>query len=199
MEIDFSKNNNGLVPAIVQDANTKLVLMLGYMNEEAYNETKRSRRVTFFSRSRNKLWTKGEESGHFLDLVEISTDCDSDTLLVMANPSGPVCHRGTDSCWGKSNEGTLVFLDTLEAVIEARMHGKNTENSYVSSLFSEGINKMAQKVGEEAVEVVIAAKDDDKVEFLNESADLLFHFLVLLRAKGCDLKNVVDVLSERQK
>ena len=199
MEIDFKKNKNGLVPAIIQDADTLLVLMLGYMNEEAYVRTIKSGRVAFFSRSRNKLWTKGEESGNFLELVDISADCDKDTLLVKAKPLRSVCHTGTDSCWGESNKPGFTFLSNLESVIERRKNNKDSENSYVSSLFSEGINKIAQKVGEEAVEVVIAAKDNDKVDFLNESADLLFHYLVLLQAKGCKLKNVVDVLSERQK
>ncbi len=197
-ELDFSKSKEGLVPAIVQDAQTKTVLMLGYMNEEALAKTQETQKVTFFSRSKNRLWTKGEESGHFLELVSLSADCDQDTLLIQANPKGPTCHLGTDSCWGESNRPNYGFLSALEKVIEDRKN-KPTEKSYVASLLAKGINKVAQKVGEEAVETVIEAKDNDANLFLNESADLLFHLLILLQAKGFSLHDVVDVLENRQK
>lgn len=197
VEIDFSKDKDGLVPAIIQDAQTKNVLMLGYMNQEAYQRTLETKKVTFFSRSRKKLWTKGEESGNFLNLVDIKVDCDQDTLLVMAEPMGPTCHTGTDTCWGEENDEIPGFLGELEKVISNRKADPENQDSYVASLFRNGINKIAQKVGEEAVEVVIEAKDDNDELFLNESADLLFHYLILLQAKGYSLNDVVKILKER--
>ncbi len=197
MKIDYTKNN-GLVPAIVQDADTQKVLMLGYMNEEAYQKTVETRQVTFFSRSKNRLWTKGEESGNVLQLVDIKVDCDQDTLLIKAKPHGPTCHTGTDTCWGEVNQNELAFLVKLEAVIQDRKENP-TEESYTTSLFKKGINKVAQKVGEEAVEVVIEAKDDNDELFLNESADLLYHYLILLQAKGFKLQDVLKVLEGRSK
>ncbi len=197
MEINFNKNNDGLVPAIIQDAFTKNILMLGYMNEEAYNQTVKTKEVTFYSRSKKRLWKKGEESGNILQLHDINIDCDQDTLLIMANPVGPTCHKGTDTCWGKSNEQSYGFLSELEDVIEDRKNNSENEKSYVASLFRNGINKVAQKVGEEAVEVVIEAKDDNEELFLNESADLLFHYLILLQAKGYKLNDIVNVLKLR--
>ena len=198
MNIDYSKNN-GLVPAIIQDAITKNVLMLGYMNAEALKKTKDSKLVTFFSRSKQRIWTKGEESGNVLHLVDIKLDCDNDTLLVSVNPKGPTCHKGSDTCWNEENESNLGFLSDLEHVIADRKKNASGANSYVASLFEKGINKIAQKVGEEAIEVVIEAKDDDDDLFLNESADLLFHYLILLNAKGFKLSDVVDRLKEREK
>ena len=198
MEINFDKNNDGLVPAIIQDVDTKNVLMLGYMNEEAYNKTITTKKVTFFSRTKNRLWTKGEESGNFLNLVDIKNDCDKDTLVVSVKPVGPTCHTGTDTCWGEENEMSYGFLSNLEEVIKSRKENKDDETSYVASLFRKGINKIAQKVGEEAVEVVIEAKDDSEELFLNESADLLFHYLILLQAKGYTLNDVVEVLKSRK-
>lgn len=195
MKIDFEKTN-GLVPAIIQDAKTKNVLMLGYMNEEALAKTQETGRVTFYSRTKERLWTKGEESGNFLELVDLKVDCDKDTLLIQANPVGPTCHKGTDTCWGEENNSNFGFLSKLEAVIKDR-HDNPDEKSYTSSLFKKGINKVAQKVGEEAVEVVIEAKDNSEELFLNESADLLYHYLILLRAKGYDLEDVVKVLEDR--
>jgi len=199
MTIDFSKETNGLVPAIIQDANTKQVLMLGYMNEEAYKKTIDTKLVTFFSRSKNRLWTKGEESGNTLDLVDIKVDCDNDTLLVYAHPNGPTCHTGTDTCWSETNQTNYGFLTELEKTIQQRKQEANSEKSYVASLFDKGVNKIAQKVGEEAVEVVIEAKDNNDDLFLNESADLLFHYLILLQQKGFQLDDVVDILQARTK
>lgn len=199
MEIDFSKNQDGLVPAIVQDEETKSVLMLGYMNQEAYDKTVATKKVTFYSRSKNGLWTKGETSGNFLNLVSIKNDCDKDTLLVRVKPIGPTCHTGTDTCWHEENEESFGFISHLEETISDRVKNADSEKSYVASLFEKGINKVAQKVGEEAVEVVIEAKDNNDDLFLNESADLLFHYLMLLQAKGFKLKDVVDVLKQRQK
>lgn len=198
MKIDFDKNKDGLVPAIIQDAITKNVLMLGYMNEEAFDKTVATKKVTFFSRTRNRLWTKGEESGNVLHLIDYKLDCDSDTLLIFVKPEGPTCHKGTDTCWAEDNNSSFGFLSTLEKVIEERKNSANAESSYVASLFEKGINKMAQKVGEEAVEVVIEAKDNNDELFLNESADLLFHYLILLQAKGFKLNDIVDVLKSRQ-
>ena len=198
MTIDFSKHPDGLVPAIVQDANTKCVLMLGYMNQEAVTKTQEKRQVTFFSRSKNRLWTKGEESGHVLSLIDIAVDCDRDTLLIQAKPKGPTCHKGDDTCWGNSNTPHYGFLSALEEVIADRKNNPS-DKSYVASLFVKGINKIAQKVGEEAVETVIEAKDTNSDLFLNESADLLFHMMILLQAKGQSLNDVVRVLEERQK
>ncbi len=192
------------MPAIIQDANTKNVLMLGYMNEEALKKTKETQKVTFFSRSKQRLWTKGEESGNYLNLVDIKMDCDADTLLVLARPEGPTCHKGTDTCWGESNEQTFGFLSQLEGIIEERRleserdsSSRRNDQSYVVSLFDKGINKIAQKVGEEAVETVIEAKDTNDELFLDESADLLFHLLILLKAKGFGLNDVVKVLQSR--
>ncbi len=184
MTIDFNKNSDGLVPAIIQDNITKNVLMLGYMNQEAFDKTIESNQVTFFSRTKNRLWTKGEESGNFLNVVSVQNDCDQDTLLILVNPVGPTCHKGTDTCWGEKNDPTFGFLSELETVIKSRREAGNSEKSYVASLFEKGINKIAQKVGEEAIEVVIEAKDDNDDLFINESADLLFHYLILLQAKG---------------
>ena len=197
MNIDFNKNNDGLVPAIVQDAETKNVLMLGYMNAEAFEQTKETGLVTFFSRTKNRLWTKGEESGNVLQLIDMKLDCDNDTLLVSVNPKGPTCHKGTDTCWNENNESTFGFLSHLENVISSRIENANAQKSYVASLFEKGINKIAQKVGEEAVEVVIEAKDNNDDLFLNESADLLFHYLILLQAKGYRLQDVESILKQR--
>ncbi len=199
MIIDFNKNNDGLIPAIIQDAITKNVLMLGYMNEEAYQKTIDTKLVTFFSRTKNRLWTKGEESGNVLHLVDIKNDCDNDTLLISVNPTGPTCHNGTNTCWAENNEQNFGFLTHLENTITDRIQNSDAEKSYVASLFAKGINKIAQKVGEEAVEVVIEAKDNNNELFLNESADLLFHYLMLLQAKGFKLNDVVDILKKREK
>lgn len=204
MKIDFNKNKDGLVPAIIQDNSTKNVLMLGYMNEEAFLKTNETKKVTFYSRTKNRLWTKGEESGNYLELVSVKNDCDNDTLLIMVNPLGPTCHKGTNTCWGENNESNFGFLSQLENIIEDRKKLSEVEpelrediTSYVVSLFDSGINKIAQKVGEEAIETVIEAKDDNAHLFLNESADLLFHYLILLQAKGFTLKDIVKVLEER--
>ena len=197
IKVDFEKQN-GLAPAVVQDAQTKNVLMLGYMNAEALQKTLQSGLVTFFSRSRQALWTKGETSGNFLHLQDIQSDCDNDTLLVQALPDGPVCHLGTDTCWGEENHLQCGFLTELEAVIADRKKNP-TEQSYTASLFRKGINKIAQKVGEEAVEVIIEAKDQNDDLFLNESADLVFHFLVLLQAKGYRFADVLEILRERHR
>lgn len=196
-EINFSKSD-GLVPAIIQDVNTSQVLMLGYMNEEAVEKTRSTKKVTFFSRSKNRLWTKGEESGNVLHLVDFKIDCDNDTILIKANPVGPTCHKGTKTCWGEEKETSFGVISDLEEVIQDRIAHPN-EKSYVSDLLSKGINKVAQKVGEEAVEVVIEAKDDNEDLFLNESADLLFHYLILLQAKGNSLEDVLEVLKSRRK
>jgi phosphoribosyl-AMP cyclohydrolase / phosphoribosyl-ATP pyrophosphohydrolase len=193
--IDFKKYNNGLVPAIIQDDKTGKVLMLGFMNEEALQKTKESGKVTFFSRSKNRLWTKGEESGNFLLLKNILPDCDNDTLLIKAEPLGPVCHTGADTCWNEENKDQ-DFLFYLEDVIDRRKK-TSPDESYVASLFAKGVNKIAQKVGEEAVELVIEAKDNNEELFLNEAADLLFHYLILLNAKEHNLKDVIDVLKKR--
>ncbi len=198
MNIDFSKHTDGLVPAIVQDAQTKTVLMLGYMNAEAVAKTQATQLVTFYSRSKNRLWTKGEESGNHLSLVSMTVDCDMDALLVKALPKGPACHKGNDTCWNEKNITSYGFLSDLEATIADRRNNP-TDKSYVASLFAKGINKIAQKVGEEAVETVIEAKDNDEGLFLNESADLIFHLLILLQAKGYTLQEVIDVLETRQK
>ncbi len=198
MTLDYSKNN-GLVPAIIQDATTKNVLMLGYMNEEALKKTQDTKLVTFFSRSKQRLWTKGEESGNVLHLIDIKLDCDNDSLLVTVNPKGPTCHTGADTCWNETNDQTLGFLSKLESVIEDRKTNATEDTSYVASLFAKGINKIAQKVGEEAVEVVIEAKDNDDTLFLDESADLLFHYLILLQAKGFKMNDIVAVLEDRDK
>ncbi|WP_317048068.1 bifunctional phosphoribosyl-AMP cyclohydrolase/phosphoribosyl-ATP diphosphatase HisIE [Flavobacterium sp. HTF] len=198
MEIDI-KSSHGLIPAIIQDSETKNVLMLGYMNEESLQKTIETQKVTFFSRSKQRLWTKGEESGNFLNLVSIKNDCDGDTLLIQAKPVGPTCHTGADTCWQEENTEHYGFISQLENTIKIRRENADSEKSYVASLFEKGINKIAQKVGEEAVEVVIEAKDDNDDLFLSESADLLFHYLILLQAKGFQLNDVVEVLKKRQK
>jgi len=195
--IDFEKGE-GLVPCIVQDAFTKDVLMLGYMNQAALDKTLESEKVTFWSRSKNRLWTKGEESGNHLLLKSIKVDCDQDTLLALVEPQGPTCHTGTDTCWGDRTNATLGFLDRLQKVIQNRKY-EPQNTSYTSSLFAKGINKVAQKVGEEAVELVIEAKDDNADLFLNEAADLVYHFIVLLVAKGFQLSDVIAVLEKREK
>lgn len=197
MNIDFTKMN-GLVPAIVQDALSGKVLMQGFMNEEALAKTQETGKVTFFSRSKNRLWTKGETSGHFLELVSWAGDCDGDSILVKANPKGPVCHTGADTCWDEVNTSKTGFIDQLRTIIKDRKNNPS-DKSYTASLFAKGINKIAQKVGEEAVEIVIEAKDDNKGLFLGEAADLLFHYLVLLEAKGYELDEVMEVLIERHK
>jgi phosphoribosyl-ATP pyrophosphohydrolase/phosphoribosyl-AMP cyclohydrolase len=199
MNIDFSKSAHGLIPAIIQDSETKSVLMLGYMNAESYQKTLDTQKVTFYSRSKQRLWTKGEESGNFLNLVSIKNDCDDDTFLIQVRPEGPTCHTGSDTCWQESNNQEYGFLSKLEDTIKTRRENADSEKSYVASLFKLGINKIAQKVGEEAVEVVIEAKDDNDDLFLNESADLLFHYLILLQAKGFQLNDVVTILKGRQK
>ena len=199
MNIDFNKNSDGLVPAIIQDATSKNVLMLGYMNQEAFEKTQETKKVTFFSRTKNRLWTKGEESGNYLELVNLKLDCDNDTLLILVNPIGPTCHKGSDTCWNDSNTESYGFISKLEETITNRIENADASKSYVASLFKKGINKVAQKVGEEAVEVVIEAKDTNDDLFLNESADLLFHYLMLLQAKGFKLNDVVEVLKEREK
>ena len=198
MELNFSKSPDGLLPAIIQDATTKTVLMLGYMNAAALEKTQTTGQVTFYSRSKQRLWTKGEESGNFLQLVDIKLDCDQDTLLIQAAPKGPTCHKGTDTCWGEENQSHFGFFSALEKTIAERKAADN-DDSYVASLFRKGINKIAQKVGEEAVETVIEAKDDNEELFLNESADLLFHYLILLQAKGYSLKDIEATLVARKK
>ena len=194
--LNFSKAADGLLPVIIQDVNTRTVLMLGYMNQEALTKTQESGNVTFYSRSKNRLWTKGEESGNFLELISIKEDCDQDTLLIQVKPKGPTCHKGSDTCWDSKNESSFGFLSELEATIKSRREN-NSEDSYVASLFRKGINKIAQKVGEEAIETVIEAKDDNEELFLNESADLLFHYMILLQAKGYTLTDIVSVLEGR--
>ena len=195
--MDIKYNSDGLIPAIIQDATTKTVLMLGYMNAEAVAKTLEINKVTFFSRSKQRLWTKGEESGNFLSFKSLQNDCDNDTLLIQATPQGSTCHKGTDTCWGESNTESYGFLSELETIITERKENASSETSYVSELFEKGLNKIAQKVGEEAVEVVIEAKDDNDDLFLNESADLLFHYLILLQAKGFKLDAVIEVLKSR--
>jgi phosphoribosyl-AMP cyclohydrolase / phosphoribosyl-ATP pyrophosphohydrolase len=199
MKIYFNKNKDGLIPAIIQDITTKKVLMLGYMNEEAYQKTLQIHKVTFYSRTKKRLWTKGEESGNFLQLVDIKLDCDCDTFLVSVNPNGPTCHKRTDTCWAENNEPSYGFLSDLENIIKLRINDTNNEKSYIASLFKNGINKIAQKVGEEAVEMVIEAKDNNDDLFLNESADLLFHYLILLQAKGFQVKDIEEILKGRHK
>ena len=199
MKIDFNKNTEGLVPAIIQDSTSKNVLMLGFMNKEALEITQKTKKVTFFSRSKNRLWTKGEESGNFLNLVDLKLDCDNDTLLIFVKPEGPTCHTGSDTCWNDSNKVSYGFISILENIISNRIEQADASTSYVASLFNKGINKVAQKVGEEAVELVIEAKDNNDTLFLNESADLLFHYLLLLQAKGFKLNDVVENLKARER
>ncbi len=204
MTINFSKYTDGLVPCIVQDSDTKTVLMLGFMNDEALKKTAAEGIITFYSRTKKRLWTKGETSGHFLLVKEIKTDCDNDTILIKATPQGPVCHTGADTCFNEENVKKIVernatpylFLAELESVITDRI-SHPTEKSYTASLFAKGINKMAQKVGEEAVELVIESKDNNDELFLNEGADLLFHYLILLQAKGFTLQDVIAILEKR--
>jgi phosphoribosyl-AMP cyclohydrolase / phosphoribosyl-ATP pyrophosphohydrolase len=191
--LDFSKGN-GLIPAVIQDSNTLQVLMVGYMNEEAYEKTIKEQRVTFFSRSKNRLWTKGETSGNFLYVKEILSDCDNDSLLIKADPAGPVCHTGSTSCFDE--ETAKGFLYELESIINQRID-ENSSDSYTNKLFKKGINKVAQKVGEEAVELVIESKDNNIDLFRNEAADLLYHFLILLKTKDTDLKSIEEVLKTR--
>ena len=197
MNIDFQKSG-GLVPAIIQDELTSKVLMLGYMNEESLTKTQETGLVTFFSRSKNRLWTKGEESGNFLKLVSIKSDCDNDTLLVKVNPVGPVCHTGTDTCWGESNEGDITFLKYLQDFITVRFN-EMPEGSYTTSLFKKGVNRMAQKVGEEAVETVIEATNGTEEGFIYEASDLMYHLIVLLTSKGYSLDDLARELKKRHK
>lgn len=197
MNIDFEKVN-GLVPAIIQDVDSNKVLMLGYMNQEAVDQTMSTGKVTFFSRTKGRLWVKGETSGNFLILESMELDCDQDTLLVKAKPVGPVCHTGDDTCFGETNDSKTAFIDHLRGIIKERKQNPSS-SSYTSSLFASGINKVAQKVGEEAVEIVIEAKDDNKELFLGEAADLLFHYLILLEAKEIELDEVMEVLIQRHK
>jgi phosphoribosyl-ATP pyrophosphohydrolase/phosphoribosyl-AMP cyclohydrolase len=196
MKVNFDKN--GLVPAIVQDEKTKVVLMLGYMNTEAIYLTKKNKKVTFYSRSKKRIWMKGEESGNFLEFISMKSDCDNDTLLVRAIPAGNVCHKGDDTCWGEKNFEQISFVTELEEIISDRFSNRD-ENSYISTLFNKGINKIAQKFGEEAVELVIESKDDKDELFLNESADVLFHFLILIKSKGFSFTDVIDKLEGRKK
>ncbi|HVW60819.1 MAG TPA: bifunctional phosphoribosyl-AMP cyclohydrolase/phosphoribosyl-ATP diphosphatase HisIE [Puia sp.] len=198
MNVDFEKYEDGLAPAIIQDAITQKVLMLGFMNREALDMTEKEGKVTFFSRSKGRLWTKGEESGNYLLVKSVALDCDRDTLLIKAQPLGPVCHTGADTCWDEKNHHE-DFLTSLEEIIQQRREQADPSGSYVAGLFNKGINKIAQKVGEEAVELVIEAKDHDEQLFLNEAADLLFHYLILLNAKGYNLQDVTDILKERHK
>jgi phosphoribosyl-ATP pyrophosphohydrolase/phosphoribosyl-AMP cyclohydrolase len=195
MKVDFNKYSDGLVPAVIQDYQTHKVLMLGFMNEEALNKTTETGKVTFYSRSKQRLWTKGEESGNFLELKSIASDCDDDTLLIKVHPLGPTCHTGADTCWSEPNHSE-DFLLYLQDIINLRKKAP-VEDSYVARMFSKGLNKIAQKVGEEAVEMVIEAKDNNTELFLNESADLLFHYLLLLNAKGHTLADVLAVLQKR--
>lgn len=196
---NWDKLNGTLVPAIIQDERTKNVLMLGYMNKESLEKTQETGKVTFFSRSKQRLWTKGQESGNFLNVVGIKNDCDQDSLLISVHPTGPTCHTGSDTCWNEKNESHFGFFSALENTIQQRRTKANGEKSYVASLFDKGINKIAQKVGEEAVETVIEAMDDNDELFLYESADLLFHYLILLQAKGFTLKDIESELMKRKK
>lgn len=195
MDLDFGKMN-GLVPAIIQDNYTQKVLMLGFMNEEAYNKTVETGKVTFFSRTKNRLWTKGEKSGNFLHVVSITADCDNDTLLIKVNPAGPVCHTGADTCWGEKNEQDIMFLKELQDFIDKR-HEEMPEKSYTTSLFKSGVNKMAQKVGEEAVETIIEACNGTDERLIYEGADLLYHLIVLLTSKGYRIEDLARELKER--
>ena len=196
-EILFDKSKDGMVPAIIQDQATQKILMQGYMTRESLEKTIAEGKITFFSRSKNRLWTKGEESGNYLKLISYAVDCDGDSLLFKVEPTGPVCHTGADTCWNEKNEPS-DFLQILEKVIAERKNGTD-DKSYVKTLMQKGVNKVAQKVGEEAVELVIEAKDDDHDKFLNEAADLLFHYLLLLNMKGFNLQNVKDILEKRHR
>jgi len=195
MELDFEKMN-GLIPAIIQDNYTQKVLMLGFMNKEAYEKTMETGKVTFFSRTKNRLWTKGEESGNFLHVVSVKADCDNDTLLIMVHPEGPVCHKGTDTCWGDKNEQDIMFLKELQDFIDRRRQ-EMPEKSYTTSLFNSGINKMAQKVGEEAVETILEACNGTDERLIYEGADLLYHLIVLLTYKGYRIEDLARELKER--
>jgi phosphoribosyl-AMP cyclohydrolase / phosphoribosyl-ATP pyrophosphohydrolase len=197
MKIDFEKSDNGLVPAIIQDAKTDKVLMLGYMNAESFSQTQTTQRVTFFSRSRQKLWTKGETSGNSLYVKEILLDCDNDTILIKAIPTGVVCHTGNDTCFNEKNESDNFLFELEKTIIQRKL--EPLETSYTSELFAKGINKIAQKVGEEAIELIIEAKDDNDELFKNEAADLIFHLLILLQAKGLGLQDVIETLKVRKK
>lgn len=198
IDTEFLKGKSELIPAIIQDNVTKKVLMLGYMNHDALNRTIKTKKVTFFSRSRNSIWIKGETSGNFLDLVDISLDCDKDALLVKVIPQGPVCHEGSDTCWSEHNKSSYGFLSILENIINERKLSKSNK-SYVSKLFSGDQNRIIQKVGEEAIELLIESKDNDKEKFVEESADLLFHFLILLNKKNIELDEIVNELRLRNK
>lgn len=195
MELDFEKMN-GLIPAIIQDNYTQKVLMLGFMNKEAYEKTMETGKVTFFSRTKNRLWTKGEESGNFLHVVSVKADCDNDTLLIMVHPEGPVCHKGTDTCWGDKNEQDIMFLKELQDFIDRRRQ-EMLEKSYTTSLFNSGVNKMAQKVGEEAVETILEACNGTDERLIYEGADLLYHLIVLLTYKGYRIEDLARELKER--
>jgi phosphoribosyl-ATP pyrophosphohydrolase/phosphoribosyl-AMP cyclohydrolase len=195
MKPNFTKSSYGLIPIIIQDSITNVVLMLGYMNQEAFDKTQQEKRVTFFSRSKNRLWTKGEESGNFLNVNSVLIDCDNDTILIKVTPAGPTCHTGSDTCFNEKNT-SLNFLTELETIIRDRKNNP-TDKSYTASLFAKGINKIAQKVGEEAVEVVIEAKDNNDDLFKGEAADLLFHYLILLQAKNFTLNDIIHVLKNR--
>lgn len=195
MELDFEKMN-GLIPAIIQDNYTQKVLMLGFMNKEAYEKTMETGKVTFFSRTKNRLWTKGEESGNFLHVVSVKADCDNDTLLIMVHPEGPVCHKGTDTCWGDKNEQDIMFLKKLQDFIDRRRQ-EMPEKSYTTSLFNSGVNKMAQKVGEEAVETILEACNGTDERLIYEGADLLYHLIVLLTYKGYRIEDLARELKER--
>ena len=195
MELDFEKMN-GLIPAIIQDNYTQKVLMLGFMNKEAYEKTMETGKVTFFSRTKNRLWTKGEESGNFLHVVSVKADCDNDTLLIMVHPEGPVCHKGTDTCWGDKNEQDIMFLKELQDFIDRRRQ-EMPEKSYTTSLFYSGVNKMAQKVGEEAVETILEACNGTDERLIYEGADLLYHLIVLLTYKGYRIEDLARELKER--
>lgn len=197
MQVNFSKSPDGLIPAVVQDAETQKVLMVGYMNEEALTKTQAEGVVTFFSRSKQRLWTQGETSQHFLSVKEIIIDCDADTLLIKAHPKGPTCHTGADTCFNETNEGKATFLNYLQKEVIRSRKNNPQENSYTSKLFKKGVNKIAQKVGEEAVELVIEAKDNNDELFKSEAADLLFHYLILLEHRNIDLDEIVDVLQTR--
>ncbi len=199
MDINFDKLGNGLVPAIIQDAETSKVLMLGFMNQEAFEKTEKEGKVTFFSRTKNRLWTKGEESGNFLNVVSIAVDCDNDTLLIKVNPVGPVCHKGTDTCWEETNEkNPVMFLAFLQDFIDKRK-AEMPEGSYTTSLFQKGTRKITQKVGEEAVETIIGAMANDDENFLYEGADLLYHLIVLLTHKGYRIEDLAKELMKRHK
>ena len=195
MELDFEKMN-GLIPAIIQDNYTQKVLMLGFMNKEAYEKTMETGKVTFFSRTKNRLWTKGEESGNFLHVVSVKADCDNDTLLIMVHPEGPVCHKGTDTCWGDKNEQDIMFLKELQDFIDRRRQ-EMPEKSYTTSLFNSGVNKMAQKIGEKAVETILDASNGTDERLIYEGADLLYHLIVLLTYKGYRIEDLARELKER--